>query len=113
VAKSSKCRGSWPQLSLSIDGNKVMDLTVSSTSWSVYSLTKNLTVGTHNITINYFAISKNNNCQPSLYLDVINFYGPQSVTPAPAVTLSATPLSITTGGNSTLTWSSTNADSCL
>ncbi len=33
-------------------------------------------------------------------------------TPAPTATLSAIPSSITTGGSSTLTWGSTNADSC-
>ena len=35
-----------------------------------------------------------------------------SVTPAPTVTVSANPGSIIPGGNSTLTWSSTNATSC-
>ncbi len=37
---------------------------------------------------------------------------PPSPTPAPTVSLSANPTSITQGGSSTLTWSSTNATSC-
>src|SRR5262245_47976854 len=32
--------------------------------------------------------------------------------PAPTVTLSANPTSISVGGNTTITWSSTNATSC-
>ncbi|MHB8660982.1 MAG: choice-of-anchor Q domain-containing protein, partial [Minisyncoccota bacterium] len=35
-----------------------------------------------------------------------------STTPAPIITLSASPTSVTSGGSSTLTWSSTNATSC-
>ena len=39
-------------------------------------------------------------------------YGAGSPTPAPTVTISANPISIISGGTSTLSWTSTNATSC-
>jgi hypothetical protein len=48
----------------------------------------------------------------SLYIDDIVLYGPSTITPKPTISFSATPVSITTGASSVLTWNSTNVSSC-
>jgi hypothetical protein len=49
---------------------------------------------------------------PKMLFDDISILGSGSTTPAATATISANPTSITSGGSSTLTWSSTNATSC-
>lgn len=111
VAKGSKCQGTWPKVSIKVDNNAILSgATVSSNSWRSYSASTNLNSGTHNLSLNYSSGSRN--CA-NLYLDVVLFYGPAPPpTPVPTVSLSASPISVTAGGSSTLTWASTNATSC-
>ena len=47
----------------------------------------------------------------ALYVDVANVYGPTAAS-APTVAFTASPTSVTSGGASTLTWTSANATSC-
>jgi|GEM_PF-1552329 len=95
-----------------IDGVKVLTTMVASTNWTVYSGNVNLSATSHQITVTY--TNSMTNCAKKLYLDVINFYGDTvpTVTPPPAVALSASPITVTAGLTSTLTWSSKNATSC-
>lgn len=119
VARGDQCKGA-PQINVLVDGTKYLSKTsVSSTSWSTYTATPSpaLTAGTHTLTItsnNLGSIQKGKQpgCARNLYLDVSNFYG-QSVTPTPpTVSLSASPTAVNAGQASTLTWSSTNANTC-
>ena len=113
-ATAQRCKGNWPSISLSIDGQTVFsNTTVGSTSWTGYSASTNLSAATHTVAINYTKTSTFTKCNQALYLDVSIFYGPAPPpTPSPTVSLSASPTSVTAGGSSTLTWSSTNATSC-
>jgi hypothetical protein len=114
-------------MSVAIDGTSLLTNTaVSSTTWTAYSATPPAAIaaGTHSLSISFTndyatggsAIGKSGKfrpgCDRNLYADVTNFYGPTTITPAPTVTLSASPTSVTTGQSSTLTWASTNATSC-
>jgi beta-mannanase len=112
TAHGNKCRGTWPQFSLNVDNSKVLSGTASSNRWSKYSLTKNFTSGTHSLSISFNNDQNSNNCNGSLYLDVLTFYGPDSVPAITTVALSASPTSVNAGSSSILTWNSTNATSC-
>ena len=71
--------------------------------------TVSLAAGTHTLSISDSAATS---CR-TLYVDEVIFSGPAApTTPAPTVSLTASPLSITSGSASTLTWSATNATSC-
>lgn len=123
MARGDACSGS-PAMSLALDGASLLTNTsVASTSWSsyTYSFPSAVTTGSHGLSISFtndytnsgHGKKGNGACSRSLYLDVTNFYGPApTTTPAPTVTLSASPASLTAGQASTLTWASTNADSC-
>jgi beta-mannanase len=109
AAKGTKCTGKWPKVNLQVDGKTALySAGISSSSWKSYTATVALSSGIHTLSI---ASSNATSCR-SLYLDVITFYGPTVVTPIPAVSLSASPTSLTAGSASTLTWNSTNASSC-
>jgi hypothetical protein len=112
TAHGNKCRRTWPQFSLSVDGSKVLTGTASSTSWSKYSLTKNFASGTHGLSVSFNNDQNSKSCNGSLYLDVVTFYGPDSVPAITTVALSASPTSVNAGSSSILTWKSTNATSC-
>lgn len=112
TAHGNKCKRTWPQFSLSVDNAKVLTNTVSSNSWTKYSLTKNFASGTHSLSISFSNDRNSYNCDGSLYLDVVTFYGPDSVPAITTVALSASPTSVNAGSSSILTWSSTNANSC-
>lgn len=125
MARGDQCSGA-PAMTVTVDGhNLINNISVSSTSWSGYSYTMgtNIGPGNHNLSIGFtndyeYAkvrghSSKSSSCDRNLYVDVANFYGPEMVsTPPPTVSLSAGPVSVTAGQSATLTWSSTNADSC-
>ena len=111
-ARASRCQRAWPKATVSVDGLKVLSTTVSSSSWHEYTISKTLNTGAHEITISYSDFSRSSYCYPTLYLDAAVFYGPNIVTAAPTITLSATPTSLSTGNASTLTWNSTNATGC-
>jgi len=119
-ARGDQCSGS-PAMNILADGATIASGTaVSNTSWATYSFTKIMTAGSHTFSVaftNDYTKQKGNSgkasCSRNLYVDVTNFYGPDSVpTPVPTVTLAATPASISAGGTSTLNWSSTNATTC-
>lgn len=110
VAEGTKCQRGWPAVTASVDGATVLNgASVSSSSWTSYSATVSLAAGTHTLSI---SDSATNSCR-TLYVDEVTFSGPAApATPAPTVSLTASPLSITSGSASTLTWSATNATSC-
>ena len=109
LAHGEQCGTIWPQMTVAIDGTQVINSTVSSASWSNYSANVSLGSGSHSLVITN---SSTGSCLPNLYADVTNFYGPVVVTPAPTVSLSVSPTSVTAGSSATLTWSSTNATLC-
>jgi len=109
-------------MNVTLDGSSLMTGTVvSSTSWAAYSATPptSINAGNHTFSISFtndFAKTKGNpknRCDRSLYVDVSNFYGPNPVTSPPAVTISATPTSVTAGNAAILTWNASNANSCI
>jgi PKD repeat protein len=117
IAKASLCQGA-PNMNVTLDGNNILSTSVGSTGWSNFTITpaNPIATGTHSLSIsfsNYYAKTKGKNaCMRVLYADVTAFYGPDAVTPAPTISLSASPSSVTAGQASILTWSSTSAGSC-
>lgn len=125
-ARADKCRSGWPSVTLSVDSNQLLSDDVTSTGWTYYSATVSLPSGNHTVGLSANLAAKGDDdgrghssssgtggCTSSLYVDSIIFYGDAlSSMPAPTVALSATPSSVSTGQASTLTWTSTNADSC-
>lgn len=112
VAKSDLCSGVGGAMTVSVDGSQLISTTVNATSLTSYNTTTNLATGSHTLSISYTNDSSTSTCDRNLYVDVIDFYGPVPVNPAPTVALSASPTSVTAGQASTLTWTSTNATSC-
>ncbi len=109
VAKATKCHGKWPSMRVELSGVQLISTTVSSSGWTTYSASSNAASGNRNVYISYTGGSA---CTTDLYLDVSRFYGVSVGTPAPTISLSATPTSVSAGSPSTLTWNSTNATSC-
>lgn len=116
TARGNQCQGA-PQMVVTLDGAGLINTSVSSTGWTAYSATANYAAGTHSLSVNFpndFSKTKGKKaCSRDLFLDVTNFYG--NVTPpppAPTVSLSASPTSLSAGQSSTLTWNSTNATGC-
>jgi len=113
VAKStaSYCYRSSPTVRISIDGHQVLSAQISSSKWTSYSSNlSGISPGNNTISINTGNSSAW--CPPTLYLNVINFFGAPPVTPAPTIAISASPTTITAGKSSTITWTTTNATSC-
>ena len=126
IARGDQCSGA-PNMSINLDGNNILNASVSATSWTAYSVTlvSAAATGTHKISIaftnDYAYTSKihgnsgksSGSCDRNLYVDVARFYGPDPATvQIPTITLSASPTSVTAGQSATLTWNSTNATSC-
>jgi hypothetical protein len=111
MAKADLCSGVGAAMTASVDGAQLINTTVNATSLTAYSANTNLAAGTHTLTISYTNDTSASTCDRNLYVDVTNFFGP-NVSPAPTVSLSVSPSSITSGQSATLTWSSTNASSC-
>jgi hypothetical protein len=108
VAEGTRCQQGWPTVTAAVDGVTVLNGTaVSSTSWKSYGATVSLGAGAHTISISDSAATS---CR-TLSVDAVIFDG--TVTPAPTVSLAASPASIASGGASSLTWSSTHATSCV
>lgn len=108
-AKGVNCNGAWQTISLAVDGKSVLtSVSVNSTNWKSLSATVNLAAGSHTLNINNSGWQR---CGRYLYIDAVSFYG-GNVTPAPTVSLSASPTSLSSGQASTLLWSSSNASSC-
>lgn len=115
-AKGVKCYGDWPKIGLFIDGKTVIaPRYVSTTSWTNYTAHLPFSAGDHQIKVEFQHSKNASSCVRYLYVDKTSFYGDTTVinVPAPTIALSATPSSISTGQSSTLTWSSTNATSCV
>lgn len=123
TARGDQCSGA-PAMTVMLDGNPALsNAVVSSTGWTTYNTTpaSPMTSGAHTLSISFnnsytnsgHGKKGNGACSRNLYLDVTNFYGPDvAPSPAPTVSLSATPASVSAGASSTLNWSSTNATSC-
>ena len=116
MARGKTCQGA-PQMSVALDGTKLITTSVSSGSWTAYTATANYAAGTHSLSVNFpndLTKSKGKKaCSRDLYVDVADFYG--NVTPppaAPTVSLSASPNTLTAGQAATLTWNSSNATGC-
>ncbi len=77
-------------------------------SATTYTAGRTLAAGTHTLRIEYYEAAGSATMQFSFTQTAVA----PPVTPAPTVTLTANPTSITQGQSSTLTWSSTNATSC-
>ena len=115
VAKSTKCKGGWPTLSISIDSAKIYSTNISSTKWKTfsYALPSNIPAGTHQLSVTASDVGSVKGCNRTAYLDKVSFYGDGSQpAPAPTVTLTAAPLAVNSGDSSTLNWNSTGATSC-
>lgn len=112
-ALSQKCRKSFSQVKVLINGQQALSTTVNSTSLKGFNAGVTLSAGTHNIEIANVPVTVKN-CTSALSVDNLVFYGESTTPPppSPTVTLSANPTSVTAGGSSTLNWSSTNATSC-
>ena len=106
VAHGTRCQSGWPAVQVSLDGRSLLRANVSSTSWQGFSAAVSTPAGSHTLAITDTAT---NACR-TLSVDDITFTGP--ATPAPTISLSATPSSIGSGAASTLQWSTTNATAC-
>lgn len=113
AVKASSCSNHWPSMTMKIDGNPVISSkTITATAWTTIGVGNlNLAKGTHTVTIQGYNLGYSG-CARPLYIDATNFFGPNQPPPAPTVTISATPTTVTAGQSSTLTWSSTNTSSC-
>jgi parallel beta-helix repeat protein len=111
VAHGLKCRRGWPTMAVVIDGSSLIsNISANSSSWQTYTAGILLNSGgVHSISIKD---TSRYSCR-YLYVDKVVFYGPAITTPAPTISFSASPVSVMTGNSSTLTWSSTNASSCI
>lgn len=113
-ARGRNCQGS-PQLIVKLDGTSLVNATASSTTWTTYTVAANFNAGPHSLAVslaNGFSTGKGKaSCTRDLYVDVTNFYG-NPTSPAPTVSLSASPSTIASGQASTLSWNSANATSC-
>lgn len=110
VAHGTRCQRGWPAMTVSLDGKTVLNsASVNSSSWQNYSAAASLAAGGHTLSISDSAAAS---CR-TLYVDEIVFASSVPVPAAPTVSLIATPASVVSGSSSTLTWSSTNATSCV
>jgi hypothetical protein len=114
VAKSTKCKGGWPTLSVSVDSAKIYSATISTTRWKTFSYTLpgNIASGTHQLSVVASDTGSVKGCSRIAYLDKVDFYGDGNQSTPPTVTLTAAPLAVNSGDSSTLTWNSTGATSC-
>jgi Spherulation-specific family 4 len=110
VAHGARCQRGWPAMTVSLDGKTVLNsASVNSSSWQNYSAVASLAAGSHTLSISDSAAAS---CR-TLYVDEIIFSSSAPVPATPTVSLIATPASVVTGSSSTLTWSTTNATSCV
>jgi hypothetical protein len=111
-AKGDQCAGA-PQMVLKVNGQQLYSVAVTATSYTDYTTAVSLPAATHSIELSFTNDHwLAGNCDRNLYIDRTTVYGTTTPTPAPSVSLSANPTSVTSGATSTLTWSSTNATSC-
>jgi hypothetical protein len=106
-AKGASCRKSKPLITVNIDGQQVSSQRLSN-GWASYTVSKQLNIGTHDISIKLDG-SRQGNCIGDVFFDVIHFNGDIA---APQIQLSATQTTITSGSTTQVTWKTTNATSC-
>jgi hypothetical protein len=114
VAQGSSCNGSWPTLTVALDGTNIFTTTVASTAWTSYVINSTPAAGTHTLALTFSGDTYVSGvCDVNLNLDTTKFAVTTTPsTPPPTVTLSASPTSLAAGQAATLTWSSTNAAAC-
>ncbi len=114
TARSDVCEGMGATMVVSVDGKQLLSSSVSSTSWQTYNVNSTIASGSHTLSISFTNDTVVANvCDRNLYVDKSTFFGEVALpTAAPAVSINASPSTISTGQASTLTWSSTNASSC-
>lgn len=111
TAKGVYCRSGWPRMTIALDGVTIAsNISVNSTSWKAFGYQKNVAKGSHTLKITMSNASSS--CNRYLYVDVAELYSLPSVTPAPTVSISASPQTVASGAQSTISWTSTNATSC-
>ncbi len=108
--KGVTCRGNWPRLMVYLDNTRVYNSLVSSTQLSEVQITRTTLPGNHTLRYNFSNAASNSTCYRTLYLDVANFYA--VAPPAPTLNLVSASNSIPYASGTTLSWTSTNADSC-
>src|SRR5450756_660886 len=87
IARGTKYKGGWPQMSMKVDGRTVIPVTtVAHSGWHTFSANVALAPGTHTLSITY-AYSRTRGRY--LYADVINFFGPTTPVPVPTTTTPA------------------------
>jgi hypothetical protein len=106
VARGTRCQQGWPAMRVTLDGTTLATTTVASRSWQSFSASASAAAGNHALTITDAASTA---CR-ALTVDDVVFTG--ALPPAPTVTLSATPSSISAGASSTVQWGTTNATAC-
>jgi hypothetical protein len=111
VARGSSCLGSWPSVNVYLDNVRLLTSRLTATTWTTYSAATAAAAGSHSVKLTYSSSSYY--CRPAAYVDFVNVYGQAApTTPAPTISFSASPTSVTAGQAATLTWNSTNATSC-
>jgi len=127
-----KCSDIWPKIVVGIDDKTVYSVDINSSSWTDFEKDLAVTRGTHKLSITFAnaggtasgnTLGAGGGCARTLYLDKVTFYGqpadplpppPPPAPPAsPTLNFSANPTSVSSGSSSTLTWSTTNADTCI
>ncbi len=112
-AKGTACAKFYPVLNLQVNGITVLKQTVKSTAWNTYSISTTQTAGTKTLAIVFTNNYGSSSCARHLYVDKVTFIGDSGpISTAPTVSLSTSPTTVTSGGTSTLTWTSTNANNC-
>ena len=107
------CRGNWPRLRVYVDGSRILNELVSNTQLADRQITSALAAGSHQLSYTVSNPSSSSTCARAVSIDVASFFAPGTPPPpVPTVSLAAQPATVTTGQQSTLTWSSTNASSC-
>ncbi len=78
--RGDRCKGA-PQLGLAIDGVSVATVSVSSTTWTDYTVSQVLAAGNRSVAVSYRNdFVHNRNCDRNLYLDKLSFHSTTSTT---------------------------------
>jgi hypothetical protein len=108
------CQG-YPDYSIKVNNQEIASSgKFTDTNWNTYSYNDTLSSGTYPVSIStgndhYYSAS----CIRALKVDDISFYGNVGTPPQPTLAFSANPTTVNAGGSSSLTWSTTNASSCV
>jgi hypothetical protein len=107
------CRGNWARFRVFVNGVRVLNKLISSTQLADEQITLSLAAGSHQLSYTVANPASNSTCARAASVDLASFFAPgPPPPPVPTVTLSAQPTSVAVGESSTVTWSSTDADTC-